>query len=211
MSVGFFVKAASFSMPFFLQAPHSFGRLVTASPKTPARPLVAPSKDYFHGGGLEARLFREQGDRRMRGKQSRKKKHMKTTSQKKSNRLPQESEQSQQPAAQAQAQPKPDNRLPIDTEARKKNRTLPAEQVLALLQLQDRRLWEMAEVVGKWIWVSFSEQPAATVRQTLAQLGFHWNRERQSWQHPCGQFRLGSSGNPREKYRSHNPADLKAA
>ena len=48
--------------------------------------------------GLEARLFREQGDRRMRGKQSRKKKHMKTTSQKKSNRLPQESKQSQQPA-----------------------------------------------------------------------------------------------------------------
>ncbi len=69
----FFVKAASFSMPFFLQAPHSCGLLVTASPKAPARPLVVPSKDYSHGGGLEARLFREQGDRRMRGKQSRKK------------------------------------------------------------------------------------------------------------------------------------------
>jgi hypothetical protein len=146
----------------------------------------------------------------MRGKQSRKKKHMKTTSQKKSNRLPQESEQSQQAAAQptTAAQPKPDNRLPIDTEARKKNRTLPTEKVLALMEQQDRRLWELAEVVGKWIWVSFSESPAPTVRQTLAQLGFHWNRTRQSWQHPCGQFRLSSSGDPRERYTSHRPAEV---
>ena len=140
---------------------------------------------------------------------------MKTTSQKKSNRLPQESEQSQQPAPQAQAtpaaQPKPDNRLPIDTEARKANRTLPTEKVLTLLQQQDRRLWEMAEVVGKWIWVSFSEQPAPTVRQTLAQLGFHWNRTRQAWQHPCGQFRLSSAGDPHEKYQAHRPADIATA
>ena len=100
---------------------------------------------------------------------------MKTTSQKKSSRLPQESKQSQQavstaanaPQAQASGQTgtvKTDSRLPIDTEARKKNRTLPTEKVLALLQQQDRRLWELAEVVGKWIWVSFSEQPAPTVR-----------------------------------------------
>ena len=151
----------------------------------------------------------------MRGKQSRKKKHMKTTSQKKSNKLPQESEQSQQAvstaatAAQPEAQPvKTDNRLPIDSEARKKNRTLPTEKVLALMEQQDRRLWELAEVVGKWIWVSFSESPAPTVRQTLAQLGFHWNRTRQSWQHPCGQFRLSSSGDPREKYQAHRPAQV---
>ena len=112
---------------------------------------------------------------------------MKTTSQKKSNRLPQESKLSAQAAEQPTSTPQPervDTRLPIDTEARKQNRTLPTEKVLALLQQQDRRLWEMAEVVGKWIWVSFSEQPAPTVRQTLAQLGFHWNRTRQSWQHP---------------------------
>jgi len=62
---------------------------------------------------------------------------MKTTSQKKSNRLPQESKLSAQ-AAQAQptaapAQPveKKDERLPIDTETRKHNRTLPTEKVLA--------------------------------------------------------------------------------
>ena len=134
---------------------------------------------------------------------------MKTTSQKKSSGTQEQIRTVEQPATAPQAQPpKPDNRLPIDTEARKHNRTLPTEQVLALLQQQDRRLWEMAEVVGKWIWVSFSEQPAPTVRQTLAQLGFHWNRTRQSWQHPCGQFRLSSSGDPREKYPAHHPADM---
>ncbi len=173
---------------------------------------MVPSKDYSHGGGLEARLFREQSDRRMRGKQSPKKKTMKTTSQKKSNKLPQESEQSQSAAAQptSTAPAKTDSRLPIDTEARKQNRTLPTDKVLAMLQQQDRRLWELAEVVGKWVWVSFSEQPAPTVRQTLAQLGFHWNRARQAWQHPCGQFRLSSSGDPREKYPTNHPAELTA-
>ncbi|MEI8291746.1 MAG: hypothetical protein WCH99_19945, partial [Verrucomicrobiota bacterium] len=134
-------------------------------------------------------------------------------SQKKSNKLPQESEQSQQAVSTAatapQAQPvKTDSRLPIDTEARKKNRTLPTEKVLALMEQQDRRLWELAEVVGKWIWVSFSESPAPTVRQTLAQLGFHWNRTRQAWQHPCGQFRLSSAGDPHEKYQAHRPAEM---
>ena len=133
---------------------------------------------------------------------------MKTTSQKKSNRLPQESKLSQQAAPTAQPEAKQDTRLPIDTEARKANRMLPTDKVLALLQQQDRRLWEMAEVVGKWIWVSFSEQPAPTVRQTLAQLGFHWNRTRQAWQHPCGKFSLATSGDPHEKYPTYNPADV---
>ena len=149
----------------------------------------------------------------MRGKQSSKKKHMKTTSQKKSNRLPQNSEQSQQPAPQAQAEPaappKPDTRLPIDAEARKANRTLPTDKVLALLHTVNPDLFNLAEVVGKWIWVSFSEQPAPTVRQTLAQLGFHWNRTRQAWQHPCGQFRLSSAGDPHEKYPTYSPADTR--
>ncbi len=136
---------------------------------------------------------------------------MKTTSQKNNSGLGSKSAQlssTPTPTAAPQAQPeKKDNRLPIDTEARKKNRTLPTEKVLALLQQQDRRLWELAEVVGKWIWVSFTEQPAPTVRQTLAQLGFHWNRERQAWQHPCGQFRLRGFQDPREKYSTYHPAE----
>ena len=162
------------------------------------------------GWGLR---FLMKGDRPKTHSRAVKKKTMKTTSQKKASELQSRSAQlsrtnTETPSAVA---PKPDSRLPIDAEARKQNRTLPTEKVLALLQQQDRRLWEMAEVVGKWIWVSFSEQPAPTVRQTLAQLGFHWNRQRQAWQHPCGQFRLSSSGDPREKYQSYQPADMATA
>ena len=159
------------------------------------------------GGSAFSRTRRPTDD----GRAVQKKKHMKTTSQKKSNRLPQESKLSAQAAEQPTSTPQPervDTRLPIDTEARKQNRTLPTEKVLALLQQHDRRLWEMAEVVGKWIWICFSESPAPTVRQTLAQLGFHWNRTRQAWQHPCGQFRLSSAGDPHEKYPTYNPADV---
>ena len=136
---------------------------------------------------------------------------MKTTSQKKTGRAQSQirTVEQQATAPQAQATDKRDERLPIDSEARKANRTLPTEKVLALLQQQDRRLWEMAEVVGKWIWVSFKEQPAAEIRQQLAQLGFHWNRERQAWQHPCGQFRLSSAQDPHEKYTSYHPADVR--
>jgi hypothetical protein len=151
----------------------------------------------------------------MRGKQSRKKKTMKTTSQKKSNRLPQESKQPQQAAPQAQPtaapEAKPDNRLPIDAEARKKNRTLPTPKVLELLKNANPGLFNLAEVVGKWVWVTFRETPAPELRQVLAQLGFHWNRERQAWQHPCGAFRLRGFQDPHEKYSSYYPADQKAA
>ena len=133
---------------------------------------------------------------------------MKTTSQKKSNRLPQESKLVV-PQAQTPEAPKQDTRLPIDSEARKANRTLPTDKVLALLHTVNPDLFNLAEVVGKWIWVSFSEQPAPTVRQTLAQLGFHWNRTRQAWQHPCGQFRLSSAGDPHEKYPTYSPADTR--
>ena len=57
--VGFFVKVASFSSPFFTahRVPSTISRLVTASPKTPARLCAAPSEAHFHAGGLEARLF----------------------------------------------------------------------------------------------------------------------------------------------------------
>ena len=80
---------------------------------------------------------------------------------------------------------KKDNRLPIDSEARKQNRTLPTPKVLSLLHQQLPAAYRLAEVVGKWIWVQFKEQPAAEIRQQLAQLGFHWNRERLSGNAPA--------------------------
>ena len=141
---------------------------------------------------------------------------MKTTSQiissELNNRSHHQSEQGQPEAAAAQTAPqaeRKDNRLPIDSEARKANRTLPTPKVLTLLHQQLPAAYRLAEVVGKWVWVTFKEQPAAEIRQQLAQLGFHWNRERQAWQHPCGKFSLSSAGDPHEKYSSYHPARIK--
>jgi len=104
---------------------------------------------------------------------------------------------------------KPDNRLPIDTEARKANRMLATPKVLAQLHQQIPAAYRLAEVVGRWVWVTFKEQPAAELRQQLSQLGFHWNRERQTWQHPCGQFSLGSATDPHAKYSTYRPAAIR--
>ncbi len=101
------------------------------------------------------------------------------------------------------------NLHPIDSEARKQNRTLPTPKVLNLLLNSLPDAYRLAEVVGKWVWVRFTEQPAAEIRQQLAQLGFHWNRERQAWQHPCGNFRLSSSQDPHERYESYFPARIR--
>ena len=119
--------------------------------------------------------------------------------------------EAQSAAAPAQ---KPDNRLPIDSEARKQNRTLPTPKVLNLLFKNLPDVYRTAEVVGGrpdsgWVWVQFKEQPSAEIRQQLAQLGFHWNRDRQAWQHPCGKFSLGSQQDPHEKYSSYQPARVR--
>ena len=104
---------------------------------------------------------------------------------------------------------KTDTRLPIDSEVRKANRTLPTPKVLSALHQQLPAAYRLAEVVGKWVWVQFKDTPTAETRQQLAQLGFHWNRERQAWQHPCGQFSLSSAQDPHEKYSSYHPARVK--
>ena len=153
--------------------------------------------------------------------QSRKKKTMKTTSQKNNSGAREQIRNIEQTptnttAAAPVAQPagpsgtdRKENRLPIDSEARKANRTLPTPKVLNQLLTTLPDVYRAAEVVGKWVWVHFKEQPAAEIRQQLAQLGFHWNRERQTWQHPCGQFRLSSAQDPHEKYSSYRPATIR--
>jgi hypothetical protein len=204
------VALPSFQVRFFLltvslHRPHG----VTA---IPARPTRRPSYGFLPQGGLAAPLFRE-GRRTEDAQQSSKKKTMKTNNKKSVQGLGSRSAQlssNNTAAAEAPAQ-KPDNRLPIDAEARKKNRTLPITKVLELLKTSNPGLFNLAEVVGRWIWVAFRETPAPELRQQLAQLGFHWNRERQAWQHPCGVFRLGSQTDPHQKFSSYFPADIKAA
>jgi hypothetical protein len=95
----------------------------------------------------------------------------------------------------------------IDLVKRHRNRSLPTERLLALLQKEAPRLWELAEVVGKWVWVQFEGKQPPQITAELSQLGFHWNNRRQVWQHPCGQIMDGANYDPRRRYGSFFPAD----
>jgi hypothetical protein len=144
-----------------------------------------------------------------------KKKTMKTTSKIKSgselkSRPEQLSTSTQTPKAVATAPAEPRGVLHIDHEQRQANRQLPTEQVLDLLQRRLVRAYELAEVVGKWVWVAFSEPQDQQTTAELSQLGFHWNSRRKVWQHPCGVFK-GEPTDPRTKYQSFHPADRVAA
>ena len=100
----------------------------------------------------------------------------------------------------------------MNFQQRDENRALATDKVLDLLRQWLPKAYDLAEVVGKWVWVTFPEQPAETVRGQLSQFGFHWNNSRKCWQHPCGQFATtGSRQDPRQKYGTHFAADLKAA
>ena len=100
----------------------------------------------------------------------------------------------------------------LDFELRRNNRALPTAKVLEVLQGEAPTFWEKAEVVGKWVWIQFTEKQPREVTAVLSQLGFHWNNKRQAWQHPCGQFiKKPAPYDPRERYGSEFPADHQAA
>ena len=111
-----------------------------------------------------------------------------------------------------QSSKKPDSRPRINLARRKANQRLKTDRLLALLRKETPNFFELAEVVGKWVWIQFAEKQPPTVTSVLAELGFHWNRQRQSWQHPCGLFRdQASPFDPRRKYGSYFPADMNPA
>jgi hypothetical protein len=104
------------------------------------------------------------------------------------------------------------NDLPkIDLAKRIRNRGLPTERLLEVMHKEFPRFWEMAEVVGKWVWIQFEDEQPSEVTVVLSQLGFHWNNRRQVWQHPCGEFVESADFDPRRKYGSYFPADRQAA
>jgi len=90
----------------------------------------------------------------------------------------------------------------VNFEERERNRQLPMDRVLAILKRWNPRQFDLAEVVGNWIWITFPEQPDERVRADLSQLGFHWNNTRKCWQHPCGQVTTRGQQDPRLKYGS---------
>jgi hypothetical protein len=111
-----------------------------------------------------------------------------------------------------QSSKKPDSRPKIDMKRRNANRALNTDRLLDVLRTETPNFFDLAEVVGKWVWIQFSDKQPPTVTSVLAELGFHWNNKRQSWQHPCGQYRdKRATFDPRQKYASYFPADCKAA
>lgn len=76
----------------------------------------------------------------------------------------------------------------IDIDLRRANRRLRAAEVMAIIERELPALVPCATVVRKWVWVAMKTSPEPEVRRKLAQLGFHWNRNRQVWQHPGGKI-----------------------
>jgi hypothetical protein len=105
-----------------------------------------------------------------------------------------------------------ENRPKIDFALRRANRALETEKLLALLRSDSPRFFEVAEVVGKWVWIRFTDKQPPTVTRVLAEFGFHWNNTRQTWQHPCGTYRNEcATYDPRKRYGSYFAADIKPA
>lgn len=97
---------------------------------------------------------------------------------------------------------------PINYPERYRNKMLPTPKLLNRLLNTLPELYRAAEVVGRWVWLSFDDVPAVQIRQQLSQLGFHWHRHRQAWQHPCGTFSTGSKDDPRQRYQSFVPSQI---
>ena len=103
------------------------------------------------------------------------------------------------------------NRTQIDFQKRQLNRNLSTQDLLSLLRTEAPRFYELAQIVGKWVWIQFSEKQPPTITAQLAQLGFHWNNKRQCWQHPCGPVTVEASPeDPRAKYGAIHAADVQA-
>ncbi len=99
----------------------------------------------------------------------------------------------------------------ISFKLRRQNRALPTEKVLTLLHTEAPKFWELAEVVGKWVWITFTKKQPREVTAALSELGFHWNNFRRCWQHPCGTLAPRTPRDPRLKYGSYFAADQKHA
>ncbi|MGD0816201.1 MAG: hypothetical protein ABSA83_21625 [Verrucomicrobiota bacterium] len=90
----------------------------------------------------------------------------------------------------------------VDFAKRNANRQLPTAEVLNLLENEAPLLLRMVQIVGKWVWIQFPERQPREVTSILAQVGFHWNKRRQLWQHPCGIESEAGTGDydPRKRY-----------
>ena len=70
-----------------------------------------------------------------------------------------------------------------------------------LIKKEAPELAPLTSRVGNWLWLSFTEKQSPDITAKISELGFHWNNNRQVWQHPCGRFhRNPVSYDPRTRY-----------
>jgi len=162
---------------------------------------VVPSEDYSHAPPA-ARAFWLKGDRPKPNRERFLKKTMKTQT----NSLKKSGLQNRPELANSKKLPK------IDLAARRSNRRLPTEKLLALMRVDTPQFFNTAEVVGAWVWIKFDQKQPQVVTRELSELGFHWNGTRQTWQHPCGAYRNQRANyDPRQRYGSYFAARKVAA
>lgn len=97
-----------------------------------------------------------------------------------------------------------------EKQARREARVRPTVVVLHDLKDNAPAAWEHAKIVSRWVWVEFPAKPGADTIAHLKAAGFHWNKKRQAWQHPCGHFCTASAADPRFTYGSVPAGELLA-
>lgn len=59
---------------------------------------------------------------------------------------------------------------------------------------------EYAQLVGRWIWITFPSKPSADCRAFLKTRKYRWNQQRGAWQNSCGFYTRRAPYDPRVKY-----------
>jgi hypothetical protein len=73
------------------------------------------------------------------------------------------------------------------------------ESLLILIHREAQEFWELAEVVGRWVWIQFNDRRPRPITAALPEFVLHWNRRRQILQHPCGTIAASSNPDPRRR------------
>lgn len=92
-------------------------------------------------------------------------------------------------------------------EVLKITKTSPTAEVVAWCKEQNIP----AELVGRWVWVSFSEKPSPDTRAALVGAGFRWIKRRLAWAHCCGVKSRRSPANPKDTYGAIPVSELELA
>ena len=100
--------------------------------------------------------------------------------------------------------------MPVSPRARLRHRD--HKTIITIMRAHATRFIPYTRLVGRWLWIEGALPENRDEAKALWYLGFHWNRARQVWQHPCGQYRSKASANdPREKYGQLRLDELEAS